>query len=129
MSLIITAIHVLAALALIGVVLLQKGSGADMGAAFGGSSQNVFGAQGSGSFLGKLTAGLAGLFMLTSLTLAFFTTQEGAGVSVMDQGVAVEQPADAPTAADPSADVAPIPAKQAEPMAESSGAKPVPVGD
>ena len=85
MTLIITVTHVLVSLALIFVVLLQKGSGADMGAAFGGSSQSVFGARGSGSFLGKMTAGLATVFMLTSLSLAFFTTQKGANVSVMEE--------------------------------------------
>lgn len=83
MALIITVVHILVSLALIFVVLLQKGSGADMGAAFGGSSQSVFGSRGSGSFLGKITAILATVFMLTSLTLAFFTTQKGGEVSVM----------------------------------------------
>lgn len=85
MTLIITVVHILVSLALIFVVLLQKGSGADMGAAFGGSSQSVFGARGSGSFLGKMTAGLATIFMLSSLSLAFFTTQKGPGVSVMEK--------------------------------------------
>lgn len=85
MTLIITVTHILVSLTLIFVVLLQKGSGADMGAAFGGSSQSVFGARGSGSFLGKMTAALATVFMITSLSLAFFTTQKGSGVSVMEQ--------------------------------------------
>ncbi|MEO5378697.1 MAG: preprotein translocase subunit SecG [Magnetococcus sp. DMHC-6] len=87
MTLIITVIHILVSLSLIFVVLLQRGSGADMGAAFGGSSQNLFGARGSGSFLGKMTAGLATVFMITSLSLAFFTNQSPT-TSVMDQKVA-----------------------------------------
>ena len=91
MTLIITVLHILVSLSLIFVVLLQKGSGADMGAAFGGSSQSVFGARGSGSFLGKMTAGLATVFMLTSLSLAFFTTQKGGGVSVMEQAPITEK--------------------------------------
>jgi len=87
MTLIITVIHVLVALGLIFVVLLQKGGG-DMGAAFGGGgggSQSLFGARGSGSFMGKLTAGLATVFMITSLSLAFFSTGKGRTGSVMEQ--------------------------------------------
>lgn len=53
------------------VVLLQTGKGADMGAAFGGSSQTVFGSSGPGTFLGKMTTGIAVVFMLTSLFLAY----------------------------------------------------------
>ena len=114
MTLIITVIHILVSLTLIFVVLLQKGSGADMGAAFGGSSQSVFGARGSGSFLGKMTAGLATIFMLTSLSLAFFTTQKGADVSVMEQTpVATETPAKPAKPSGP-----PIPAKEAIKPAE-----------
>ncbi|MBF0624595.1 MAG: preprotein translocase subunit SecG [Magnetococcales bacterium] len=99
MTLILTVIHIMAALALIFVVLVQKGSGADMGAAFGGSSQSLFGARGSGSFLGKLTAVLATVFMVTSLTLAFFTTRDtGGSDSVMQQKIATTpQQVPAPT--------------------------------
>jgi len=65
--------HVLIAIALIVLVLMQQGKGAQMGAAFGsGASQTVFGSQGSGSFLVKVTAMLAGLFFLTSLGLGYF---------------------------------------------------------
>jgi preprotein translocase subunit SecG len=58
-------------IALILIVLLQKGKGADMGAAFGGSSQTVFGSAGATSFLHKVTAAAAIVFMITSLLLAF----------------------------------------------------------
>ena len=64
-------LHVLACFVLILTVLLQAGKGANMGAAFGGSSQTVFGSSGAGTFLGKMTAGIAILFMLTSLTLTY----------------------------------------------------------
>ncbi|MBF0212654.1 MAG: preprotein translocase subunit SecG [Magnetococcales bacterium] len=84
MILIVTVLHILVCMALVFVVLLQKGSGADMGAAFGGSSQSLFGARGSGDFLSKITAGLATVFMITSLTLAFFSTRPGVERSVMD---------------------------------------------
>ena len=64
-------LHIAASLTLILIVLLQAGKGADMGAAFGGSSQTVFGSSGAGTFLGKMTAGIAVLFMLTSLLLTY----------------------------------------------------------
>lgn len=58
------------------VVLLQSGKGADMGAAFGGSSQTIFGSSGPGTFLGKMTTGIAVVFMLTSLFLAYSAFQK-----------------------------------------------------
>jgi len=73
--------HVIVGVLLIGVVLVQRGQGADMGVSFGGGgAQTLFGSRGSGSFLGKLTGGLAATFMLTSLTLAFFSQQDGGSV-------------------------------------------------
>ncbi len=67
---IVLMIHVLIAVALIGLVLLQHGKGADIGAAFGsGASQTLFGSQGSGSFLSKITLLLAACFFATSLIL------------------------------------------------------------
>lgn len=65
-------VHVVAALFLIGVVLLQTGKGADIGAVFGGgSSETVFGSSGAGTFLTRLTTGIAILFMLTSLSMTY----------------------------------------------------------
>ena len=64
--------HVLIAAAIVGLVLLQRGKGADAGAGFGaGASGTVFGARGSASFLSRMTATLAALFFVTSLTLAY----------------------------------------------------------
>ncbi len=68
---IITIIHVLVCIALILIVLLQAGKGAEMGAAFGGASQTVFGSSGAMGFLTKLTTIAAIVFMITSLVLAF----------------------------------------------------------
>jgi len=68
---VVPAIHVLACLFLIVVVLLQTGKGADMGAVFGGGSQTLFGSSGAGNFLTKLTTGTAIAFMLTSLILTW----------------------------------------------------------
>lgn len=71
MKLILLAVHVFVCLILILIVLLQRGKVADMGAVFGGSSQTVFGSTGAASFLNKVTAAAAIIFMLTSLGLAF----------------------------------------------------------
>jgi preprotein translocase subunit SecG len=83
MSTFIVLIHVVVCIALILIVLLQTGKGADMGAAFGGgSSQTVFGSTGAGTFLSKMTTGAAVIFMLTSLSLAYFSSR-GPSSSVM----------------------------------------------
>jgi preprotein translocase subunit SecG len=76
-------VHVIVAVALILIVLLQAGKGAELGAAFGGASQTVFGPRGPGSFLGKLTAAAACIFMVTSLALAIFSTQHLGGSVVL----------------------------------------------
>jgi preprotein translocase subunit SecG len=60
---------------MIGIVLLQKGKGAEMGAAFGGSSQTLFGSRGAATFLNKLTTAAAALFMITSLLLSMSLTK------------------------------------------------------
>jgi preprotein translocase subunit SecG len=74
MIIFLTIVHVTVCIALAGIVLLQHGKGADMGAAFGGSSQTVFGSAGATTFLGKLTAGAAIVFMLTSLGLTYLAS-------------------------------------------------------
>ena len=70
-------LHIITCLSLVIVVLIQRGKGADMGAMLGGGgSQTVFGARGAGNFLTRLTTGAAILFMVTSLTLSYFATQD-----------------------------------------------------
>ena len=70
-------LHIVTCLSLVIVVLIQRGKGADMGAMLGGGgSQTVFGARGAGNFLNRLTTGAAILFMVTSLTLSYFATQD-----------------------------------------------------
>ncbi len=79
---------------MIGVVLLQSGKGAEIGASFGGSSQTVFGSRGPGTFLSKATAWAASIFMLTSLSLAILSKQAVTGSSILDNldsGVTSEQ--------------------------------------
>ncbi|HFE38155.1 MAG TPA: preprotein translocase subunit SecG [Gammaproteobacteria bacterium] len=85
MDTVLVVVHLGIAVALVALVLMQQGKGADMGAAFGsGASQTVFGSQGSGSFLTRTTAVLATVFFLTSLTLAYFSGQVNAPDSVID---------------------------------------------
>ena len=101
----VTFIHVLACFILILVVLLQAGKGANMGAAFGGSSQTVFGSSGAGTFLGKLTATVAIVFMITSLSLAYMATKGSSSVLESSSAPVAEQPAlpdDAPLPAAPA---------------------------
>ena len=87
METLILVVHVLVAIAMTALILLQQGKGAEMGASFGGgSSQTVFGAAGAASFLTRFTAVLAAIFFMTSLTLAYMASQRpvSAGGSVMD---------------------------------------------
>lgn len=85
MDTVLVMIHLGIAVALVVLVMMQQGKGADMGAAFGnGASQTVFGSQGSGSFLTRTTAVLATVFFLTSLSLAYFSGQSNDAVSVVD---------------------------------------------
>jgi preprotein translocase subunit SecG len=79
----LVVLHVMVAVALILIVLLQAGKGAGIGAAFGGASQTVFGPRGPGNFLSKLTTAAAGIFMVTSLVLAIFSSQYIGGSVIM----------------------------------------------
>jgi preprotein translocase subunit SecG len=93
--------HVLLGLGIVGLVLLQRGKGADAGAGFGaGASGTVFGARGSASFLSRTTAILAALFFLTSLGLSYLFSQRSASTSVIDrvQTEAPKAPGDTPPA-------------------------------
>ncbi len=81
---IIIIIHICVCIAMILIVLLQKGKGAGMGAAFGGSSQTVFGSGGGATFMHKVTTATAIVFMLTSLSLSFFFKQGVSTSSVME---------------------------------------------
>jgi preprotein translocase subunit SecG len=81
-------VHLLVAAGICGLVLLQHGKGADMGAAFGsGSSGSVFGAAGSANFLSRSTAVLAALFFASSLGLTWFATSHGANRGSVQQGI------------------------------------------
>lgn len=122
----ITALHVLISFMIVGVILLQSGKGAEMGAAFGGSSQTLFGSRGAATFLSKMTAVLAGLFFVTSLGLSVMTKGRFLATSVIDlkQKPAPTQEAPAPPAAS-GAEQAPEASAPAAP-AEGQAAPPVP---
>ena len=80
MTTFLIALHVMVCIVLVTVVLLQRGKGADMGAAFGGGGANtVFGGRGAGNFLTKLTSACAAIFMLTSISLAYVNLHDEGG--------------------------------------------------
>lgn len=110
MTTLIAVLHILTSLFIIGVVLLQSGKGAEMGASFGsGGSQSVFGASGGGNFMTRLTTAAAAIFMLTSLTLAYISGH-APGSTIMS-GKAVQQTAPAAPAVPQQA-----PAQQSAPV-------------
>lgn len=109
METIVWVIHIIAALCLIGLVLLQHGKGADMGAAFGsGASGSLFGVTGSANLLSRATAGMVTVFFITSLTLGYLASHGDKHVSVV-QKVATQPAAD--KAADGSKPAAPASSK------------------
>ena len=102
-------LHVLVAIVIIGLVLLQHGKGADMGSGFGGgSSSGLFGATGSANFLSRTTSVLAAVFFATSLGLAYFATQKPKATGSVIDAVKTEKPAakasDAPAKDAPKSD-------------------------
>jgi preprotein translocase subunit SecG len=123
---IVIGLHVLVALVIIGLVLLQHGKGADMGSGFGGgSSSSLFGATGSANFLSRATAVLATVFFLTSLGLAYLATNRPkAGGGVLD--AVKSQPAEkAPEKSAPEKPAAEVPKSPAAGK-EGTKAKDVP---
>jgi len=131
-------IHTLAALSVVGLVLLQHGKGADMGAAFGsGSAGSLFGASGASNFLSKTTGVLAALFFISSLGLTYLSGNRQSG-GVMQSAPTAVQPAPAATgkkAVAPATTAAPatpaVPATTpaplvTEPAAADSKAKDIP---
>ena len=111
MNTILVSIHVLLAIGLIGLILIQHGKGADAGAAFGsGASSTVFGSRGSGSFLSRVTGILAALFFLTSMTMAYFAmqTDEQKGLMDMEEGAVTQEQQPSPASEIPVVPGAPV---------------------
>jgi preprotein translocase subunit SecG len=128
---IVLVAHVFVALMIIGLVLLQRGKGAEAGTGFGaGASGTVFGARGSANFLSRATGLLATVFFITSLALAYLSTQRTAPASLLEapaeQSVVPSVPPAAPAASDlpqiPSEGATDAPRSGAEAPSESDGA-------
>ena len=131
---VVLAVQILTALGMIGLILIQHGKGADMGAAFGsGSSGSLFGASGSANFLSRTTAVLAAVFFACTLLLAYFgNLRPVESGSVLDHPVSAA-PAAAPAASGAAAQIpataapAAAPATPAAPAQGASGAGQIPV--
>ncbi len=129
---IVLVVQLLSALVMIGLVLIQHGKGADMGASFGsGSSGSLFGATGSANFLSRSTGVCAAIFFSCTLALAYFGNLRGdaagGGSSILDRAAPVAPAASTPAAQIPGA--APTPAAASEPAAPAapaSGAAQIP---
>jgi preprotein translocase subunit SecG len=119
MEMIVLIVHIIVAAGIIGLVLVQHGKGADVGAAFGsGSAGSVFGSAGSANFLSRLTAVLALVFFLTSMGLTWISTTRGVNKGVMATPVASDKAADkAPTG------VPAVPTAKSEKAAPADGSK------
>ena len=105
----ILLVHVVSAIGIIGLVLVQHGKGADMGAAFGsGASGSLFGAAGSANFLSRTTAVLAAVFFVTSLTLAYIAANKPKSTGGVMQETVQSAPANAGKAATNNNAVAPV---------------------
>jgi preprotein translocase subunit SecG len=116
MHAILLGLHILVAIALIALVLLQHGKGADVGAAFGsGASGTVFGARGSASFLSRVTAVLAALFFAISMSLAYLGTQVVDRGSVVERVQAAEEGQAPKTPEQPATETPERPPKEAPP--------------
>ncbi|MCC2639665.1 MAG: secG [Nitrospira sp.] len=108
-------IHVIVCLLMIGAILLQSGKGAEIGAAFGGSSQTVFGSRGPANFLSKFTVVTAFVFMFTSLTLAILAKERNFSSTVIDLN---QKPAATTPGSTPSETT--TPATESHPSGEAS---------
>ncbi len=121
--------HIVVSIALIAVVLLQSGKGAEMGASFGASgSQSVFGAGGGSTFMSKMTTGAAIIFMLTSLTLAYLSSHTGTSSIMSSRVPAKAAPQTQGTLPQPPVQGRPAtaPAKPAQPAQQMPAPAPAP---
>ena len=129
MEMMVLIVHIIVAMGIVGLVLVQHGKGADVGAAFGsGSAGSVFGSAGSANFMSRLTAVLALMFFLTSMGLTWLSTTRGVSKGVMATPAASDKvpgaagvPA-APAAKSDKADKSDVPNKAA-PAAPVDGSK------
>ena len=113
-------LHLIVCFLMIAAILLQAGKGAEIGAAFGGSSQTVFGSRGPGTFLSKVTVAAAIIFMLTSLSLALLSKQENVASVIDVPTTSGRAPVSAPTSTEAPLESSEVPLESAPP--ETSGA-------
>ena len=128
---VLLVVHLLVALVVCGLVLIQHGKGADMGAAFGsGSSGSLFGASGSANFLSRTTAVLAAVFFASSLGLTYLRSLQS-GVAGQDgvMGTIPAAPATAKSSDVPTPSTAPAPTSNAVPSPATSGAPATPAAN
>ena len=125
---IVLAVQMLSAVAMVGLILVQHGKGADMGAAFGsGGAGSLFGASGSANFLSRSTGVLAALFFACTLMLAYFGNPGLATSTSVLEGAAMSQPAPAASgAAQIPGSTAPVTNSPAVPATPASGAAQIP---
>ena len=109
MRFLLSSLHIIVSTILIAMVLLQKGKGADIGAAFGGASNTVFGPRGAQSFMAKLTTGAAIIFMITSFFLAISSSKKS---SIMESVTPPAQSQQAPMQLPPPATAPAAPAQK-----------------
>jgi preprotein translocase subunit SecG len=119
----VTVIHIIAAAGVIGLVLLQHGKGADMGAAFGsGASGSLFGVSGSSNFMSKATAICVAVFFATSLTLAYMASHRAGNGSVIKATQSLELKSDSATPVNTNS----AETKPADAIPDGSAAKDIP---
>ena len=125
---VVLAVQMLSALAMVGLILVQHGKGADMGAAFGsGGSGSLFGASGSANFLSRATGILATLFFACTLLLAYFgNAQPRTSTSVLEGPAVVVPVTPASGAAQIPGTAGPVPASAPVPVVAASGAAQIP---
>lgn len=107
----ISIVHIIACIILIGIVLLQRGKGAEAGAAFGGGGQTFFGASGAGNILTRITTCTAILFMVTSVTLAVLSKRSTAGEGEIFKNIEAPQAPDSPPLTSDVTDTSTAPAQ------------------
>ncbi len=136
MYLFVVTAHVLLCLFLVGVILLQPGKGGDIGAAFGGGGAGLFGPRGPASLLAQVTPFMAGAFMVTSITLAWYSSRENlANADVYEEIERLEREREAPPSAPqeapeiqvPDGEPAALPLEAATTPANPAGDETLPV--
>ena len=113
-------LHLIVCFLMIAAILLQAGKGAEIGAAFGGSSQTVFGSRGPGTFLSKVTVAAAVIFMLTSLGLALLSKQENVASVIDVPATSGEATSTAPAGTDAAPTTSGAPAESSQMPSEDA---------